>query len=100
MILPGFVASAFVASCLCFSAYSQPISVGVVGGSGLTGGFETSTIPASASGFSPSYTFYSTSTGYVVGALGEVRLPFRLSIDADILYHPLSYAYTGAYPGR
>ena len=99
MALLRFAALATLASCLCLSAYSQPISVGFVGGSSLTEGFEASTIPASASGFSPSYTFYSTAKGYVVGASVEVRLPFHLVIEADALYRPLSYAYTATYPG-
>lgn len=93
-----FAALASVVLFPCFSAYSQPISVGVVGGGALTSGFEMSTIPASASGFSPSYSFYSTSKGYVVGASIEVRLPFRLSIEADALSHPLSYASAATYP--
>jgi hypothetical protein len=76
-------------------ASAQKISVGVIGGLGLTDDFRTETIPAQ--GFSPYMTFYSASKSYVAGALIEIGLPLHFAVELDALYRPLSYKFTGSY---
>src|SRR5258708_1734729 len=70
--------------------FAQPvvghlISVGVVGGVGLTDAFSNQTIL----GVDISTHFYSRSKDYIVGPSLEVRLPLHLSVEADGLYRPL-----------
>lgn len=66
---------------------AQPFSVGVVAGVPFTDGVANSTT-APVDGevthaFSPSKL-------YIVGAMGEIRLPLRLAIEVDALYRPIS----------
>jgi hypothetical protein len=77
------------------NAFGQKVVAGVIGGATLTDDFRTETIPAQ--GNSPYLTFFSNSKDYVVGVLIEVRFPSHLSVEADALYRPLNYEYTGSY---
>ena len=75
--------------------FAQPvvghfISVGVVGGMGLTDAFSNQTIL----GVDTSTHLYSRSKDYIVGPSLEVRLPMHLSVEADGLYRPLTQTGT------
>ena len=78
------------------SSFAQKPSIGIIGGGALTDGFQNQNVPASSlSGTgigtsSATVHFYSPSKDYVVGAMLELRLPFRLSIEADALYRQLN----------
>jgi hypothetical protein len=76
-------------------ASAQIVSVGVVGGAGLTDDFRSDTIPAQ--GYSPYLHFSSSSKDYLAGASVELALPLHLSAELDGLYRPLNYSYTGSY---
>jgi hypothetical protein len=69
------------------SAFSQQLSFGVLGGVPLT-----SAVIVNPSGF----TFDSARKG-MVGGLVEVSLPFGLSVEGDVLFHPLNLE-VGANP--
>ena len=77
------------------AASAQHLSFGVIGGAGLTDGFQNSTIPAV--NYSPYYAFYPVSKDYAVGAMIELGLPLHLSVEADGLYRPLNYGYAFSY---
>ena len=75
--------------------FAQPvvghfISVGVVGGMGVTDAFSNQTIP----GAGASTHLYSRAKDYIVGPSLEVRLPMHLSVEADGLYRPLTQTTT------
>ena len=83
------------ALCLLFlaslAAFSQPFSFGVKGGMPLTNFIEV----ASAQNINAS----TTTNRYIVGLTGELRLPFGLGVEADILYRHFSYAAIGGTSG-
>jgi hypothetical protein len=60
-----------------------PISLGVKGGWPLTYALSDSNGPGLTR-------FYSKSREFIVGPMVELRLPFRLSVEADALYHPFN----------
>lgn len=60
-----------------------PISFGVKGGWPLTDALSDSNGPGLSR-------FYSNSREFIVGPMVELRLPFRLSVEADALYHPFN----------
>jgi len=62
------------------SAFAQHLSVGVKGGFPLT-----NSLLANPGG----YTFDS-SRKYIVGGMVEIGLPFGLSVEGDVLYHPFN----------
>ncbi len=72
------------------SAFGQLLSVGIKGGLPLNDGF----VDTGANGpyLSPS----STTNRYIIGPEVEIRLPFRLGIEADALYRHYRLAGTGA----
>jgi len=65
------------------TAIAQPVSFGVRAGVPLTDFFATVQ--------SKNFGFNSNTKQYILGATFEVRLPLGLGIEADALYHPLSY---------
>jgi opacity protein-like surface antigen len=83
------------APCLLFlasaAAFSQPFSFGVKGGMPLTNFVEV----ASAQNINAS----TTTNRYIVGVTGELRLPFGLGVEADILYRHFSYGAIGGTSG-
>jgi hypothetical protein len=85
----------FVVLIAASASPAQRLSFGVIGGAGLTDGFQSSTIPAV--NYSPYYAFYSVSKNFVAGAMIELSLPLHLSIEADAMYRPLNYAYAFSY---
>jgi hypothetical protein len=85
----------FVALTIASDAHAQRLSFGVIGGAGLTDGFQSSTIPAV--NYSPYYAFYPVSKDYVAGAMIELSLPLHLSVEGDAMYRPLNYAYAFSY---
>jgi opacity protein-like surface antigen len=78
------------ALCLLFVAaaagFCQPFSFGVKGGMPMTNFLEV----ASAQNINAS----TTTNRYIVGVTGELRLPFGLGVEADILYRHFSYGGT------
>jgi opacity protein-like surface antigen len=68
-------------------AFSQPFSYGVKAGVPLTD-FINAAGSTNASGF---LDFATHTNRYIVGATGEVRLPFGLGIEVDALYRHLDY---------
>jgi hypothetical protein len=69
-------------------AFAQPVSIGLVGGAGLTQDFQNNIFY-----FGPTapITSYSTPKHYIVGGMLEARLPLHLSVEIDALYHELEY---------
>jgi opacity protein-like surface antigen len=68
-------------------AYSQLISFGVKGGVPLTD-FVDAASGANPTGF---VNFVSHTNRYIVGATGELHLPFGLSAEVDVLYRHFNY---------
>jgi outer membrane protein W len=72
----------FLGLLMPLGAFAQlPISLGVKGGWPLTYALSDSNGPGLTR-------FYSNSREFIVGPMVELRLPFRLSVEADALYHP------------
>jgi opacity protein-like surface antigen len=70
-----------------FAAFSQPFSFGVKAGAPLT-----DFVNAAASGNANTFVRYATHTDrYIVGITGELRLPFGLGVELDVLYRHLNY---------
>jgi len=69
------------------SAYSQPFSFGVKGGMPMS-----DFIDAVSSG---RFTASTVTNRYIVGPTVELRLPFGLGIEADVLYRHFSYRSQG-----
>ena len=68
-------------------AFPQPFSFGVKAGAPLTD-FLSTAESTNASGFID----YATHTNrYIVGVTGELRLPFGLGVELDVLYRHLNY---------
>jgi hypothetical protein len=68
-------------------AFSQLVSFGVKGGVPLTD-FVNAASGTNAAGF---IDFATHTNRYIIGATGELHLPFRLSIEADVLYRHFNY---------
>lgn len=69
------------------SAFSQPFSFGVKAGVPLT-----DFVDAAQSIHSNGFLRYATHTNrYILGATGELRFPFGLGIELDVLYRHLNY---------
>ncbi len=87
VLVTGITWFAFV-----FAAYGQRLSIGVVGGTNLTAHFPNTDVTTPADGFgNPAnrFQYMSGSRSLIVGALVEVRLRERFSIEANILHRPL-----------
>lgn len=71
-------------------AYSQLVSFGVKGGVPLTD------FVNAASGSNPSgFIDFATHTNrYIIGATGELRLPFGFGVEVDVLYRHFNYQST------
>jgi hypothetical protein len=76
--------------------FAQNLSVGIVGGVGLTDDFRSEHFPV-FQGF-PATTNYSTPKRYIAGAMVEWRLPLHFSLEVDGLYRPLGYTFAGIEP--
>jgi opacity protein-like surface antigen len=76
-------------------AFSQPFSAGVKLGVPLTD-FVSVAGSATPSGFLD----YATHTNrYIVGATGELHLPFHLAVEVDVLYRHIDYQSTAQTVG-
>jgi hypothetical protein len=75
---------------------AQNVSIGIVGGAGLTDDFRREVFPI-FQGF-PSTTNYSTPKRYIAGAMAELGLPWHFSLELDGLYRPLGYTFAGVEP--
>ncbi|MEO8371505.1 MAG: outer membrane beta-barrel protein [Candidatus Solibacter sp.] len=69
------------------AAFSQPISFGVKGGMPMT-----DFIDAASSG---KFTASTVTNRYIVGPTVELRLPFGLGVEADVLYRHFNYRSAG-----
>jgi opacity protein-like surface antigen len=70
------------------SAFSQPFAFGVRGGVPFTD-FLNATSTGSLSGFG---NYVETTNRYIIGPTAELRLPFGLGVEFDVLYRHLNYA--------
>jgi len=71
------------------------MSAGVVAGAGLTEDFQNQFF----SGFGgPGFVNYSTPKRYIAGAMVEVGLGSRFSVEVDGLFRPLGYTFAGVEP--
>jgi hypothetical protein len=73
------------------SALSQPFSFGMKGGLPTTDFLNTAQ--------SGSFNFASNTNRYIVGPTVELKLPFGLGIEADVLYRHFSYTGSGFING-
>lgn len=71
-------------------AFSQLVSFGVKGGVPLTD-FVDAASGTNAAGF---IDFATHTNRYIIGATGELHLPFGLSVEVDVLYRHLNYQET------
>jgi hypothetical protein len=79
---------------LVVSAYAQPVSLGLMGGAGLTQDFQNYDLPPCCGpmpGSPISILGSSTPQRWIAGGMLEARLPRHLSIEADALYHELQF---------
>ena len=99
-----FVVRVIALFALAFAAYGQRLSVGVVGGTRLTGDFpytDTSTPVDGLGNPGTRFQYMSGPRSLIIGALVEVRLREQLSIEANVLHRPmkLSVVYPD-FPAR
>jgi len=77
--------------CLLFlsaaAAFSQPFSFGVKGGMPMTDFLNAAR--------TQNFTASTTTNRYIVGATAELRLPFGLGVEADVLYRHFRYSSSG-----
>jgi len=76
--------------------FGQNVSIGIVGGAGLTDDFRREVLPA-FQGF-PGEINYSTPKRYIAGAMVELGLASHFSLEVDGLYRPLGYTFAGIEP--
>jgi len=77
------------------SAFSQPLSYGVKAGVPLT-----DFVSVAGSGSPSGFLDYATHTNrYILGATGELRLPFGLGVEVDVLYRHVDYQSTAQTVG-
>lgn len=93
---PFFTALATLALSACSSA--QSLSIGVVGGAGLTDSFGKQTLAGPSN--LPVTTFYSGSKDYVVGPSVELHFIPNWSIEVDGLFRKLHLEYFSALPNQ
>jgi hypothetical protein len=82
-------AALFVFSAASFSQSLGPVSIGVKAGIPITDSFYNTTL-------SPGQNLYSNSQNYILGPSVELRLPYRLSVEFDALYRPLTFGTSTA----
>ncbi len=82
-----WAAACLLAAAGCNSAFGQFISVGIKGGVPLNDGFVTGNGPFPAPP--------ATTNRYIIGPEVELRLPFRLGVEADALYRHYNVSGTG-----
>jgi hypothetical protein len=76
------------------SAYAQPVSLGLMGGAGLTQDFQNYDLPPCCGpmpGPQVSILGVSTPQRWIAGGTLEVRLPLHLSVEVDEPYHELRF---------
>jgi len=76
--------------------FGQNVSIGIVGGAGLTDDFRREVLPA-FQGF-PGEINYSTPKRYIGGAMVELGFASHFSLEVDGLYRPLGYTFAGIEP--
>lgn len=70
-------------------ALAQPVSLGVIGGAGVTQDFQDRTLDVFPDG--TSILSYSAPKRWIAGGMIELRLPLHLAVEVDGLYHELEY---------
>jgi hypothetical protein len=93
---PALTVLASLALSTCI--YAQSLSVGVVGGAGLTDSFAKQTFPASLN--LPITTFYSASKDYVVGPSLELHFTPNWSVEVEGLFRKLHLEYRSGFPNQ
>ena len=78
------------------ATFGQTVSIGVVGGAGLTDDFRREVLPAFQG--VPGEINYSTPKRYIAGAMVELGLALHFSLEVDGLYRPLGYTFAGIEP--
>jgi hypothetical protein len=75
------------------SADAQPVSVGLMGGAGLTQDFQNYDLPPCCGPVEGPGSLLGVSTPqrWIAGGTVEARLPLHLSVEADVLYHELRF---------
>ena len=73
------------------SAFSQPFSFGLKGGLPMDDFLSTAE--------SGHFNYSSNTNRYIIGPTAELRLPFGIGIEADILYRHFSYTSSGFVSG-
>ncbi|HMC61785.1 MAG TPA: outer membrane beta-barrel protein [Candidatus Solibacter sp.] len=73
------------------AAFSQPFSFGLKGGLPMTDFLNTAQ--------SGNFSFTSNTNRYIVGPTAELRLPFGLGVEIDVLYRHFSYTGSGGITG-
>jgi Outer membrane protein beta-barrel domain len=82
-------AALFVFSAASFAQILGPVSIGVKAGVPITDAFYSTTL-------SPSQQAFSSSQNYILGPSIQLRLPYRVSVEFDALYRPLTFSTTTA----
>ncbi|HXB70027.1 MAG TPA: outer membrane beta-barrel protein [Candidatus Acidoferrales bacterium] len=89
---PGLLPSLLMGVLLgAASANAQPFSFGLKGGLPMTDFLNTAQ--------SGNFSFASNTNRYIVGPTAELRLPFGLGVEIDILYRHFSYTGSGGTTG-
>ncbi|HTF68869.1 MAG TPA: outer membrane beta-barrel protein [Edaphobacter sp.] len=81
--------SLLVFSAASFAQFLGPLSIGAKVGVPITDAFSTTSL-------GPNQTLYSNSQNYILGPSIELRLPYRLSVEFDALYRPLTFGTSTA----
>lgn len=82
-------ATLFLFSTASFAQFLGPVSIGVKAGVPITDAFYNTPL-------SPSQSSYSNSQNYILGPSIELRLPYRVSVEFDALYRPLTFGTSTA----
>jgi Outer membrane protein beta-barrel domain len=88
-LLKNTTATLFIFATASFAQILGPVSVGVKAGIPVTDAFSNTAI-------GPNQSLYSNSQNYILGPSVELRLPYRLSVEFDALYRPLTFGTSTA----
>jgi opacity protein-like surface antigen len=87
-LLPGLLTGLALGAA---SAHAQPFSFGLKGGLPMTDFLNTAQ--------NGNFSFASNTNRYIVGPTAELRLPFGLGVELDVLYRRFSYTGSGFING-
>jgi len=78
-----------VALSFSISAYSQSLSIGLIGGAAVTDGYRTQTVPEAGDDYFIGTRVFSTSRDFLAGASVEIRFTPHWSIEGDGMFREL-----------